>query len=271
MRTVLVAMLVAAVAVVNGDNNNGSAPAPTLIGIQTNTARANAPTDGLAAFHKANIEYIGTNYVAAASLYQAAIDAGFRAGGVYYNLGNAWYRCGRLGKAIAAYRHAQWLLPRDSDVAENLATARLQQGAEAPGASERSGAVRAFLFVYYYVSPDETVWGFCFCLAAFFAVLSWQWFSPAQWLRRTMLVLGACALVLGIAGGTHVYWAHAGSEAVVVGDSVAGRSGASESATGIFVLNDGAEVGVTGREGGWVKIKVADKNGWVPEHAVEVL
>src|SRR5262249_54460599 len=45
---------------------------------------------------------------------------------VYFNLGNAWFKSGQLGRAIAAYRQAERLNPRDPDVRANLQFARNQ-------------------------------------------------------------------------------------------------------------------------------------------------
>src|SRR5882724_4891553 len=39
---------------------------------------------------------------------------------VYYNLGNAWFRQGKLGLAILNYERARRLTPRDPDILANL-------------------------------------------------------------------------------------------------------------------------------------------------------
>ena len=44
--------------------------------------------------------------------WQSLVDAGQALPEVLFNLGNACYRNGELGKAIRAYRHAQTLSPR---------------------------------------------------------------------------------------------------------------------------------------------------------------
>ena len=65
-------------------------------------------------------------YDLAAQNYQMLIDAGIDDGAVYYNLGNAYFKLGDLGRAILNYKRAERLLPRDQDVDANLQLARAQ-------------------------------------------------------------------------------------------------------------------------------------------------
>jgi len=234
------------------------------------TAVCGADADAVRMFREGNAAYAATNFADAVAQYQKALDCGFQPGGLFYNLGNAYYRSGQVGRAIACYRRAQRLLPRDSDVVENLETARAQT-VDHLAVQEVPGAVRAFLCIYYYLSPDECLWALNFFLLAFFAALSVWYFAPAAGLKRLAIVLGLCVAALGAAGGVHLYVGHAGAEAVVLADNVPGRSGPAESATQLFVLNSGTEVAVAGREGAWVKVAVADKKGWVPASLLEVL
>ena len=45
---------------------------------------------------------------------------------LYFNLGNAWFKSGQIGRAIAAYRQAEQITPRDPDLRANLQFARNQ-------------------------------------------------------------------------------------------------------------------------------------------------
>jgi tetratricopeptide (TPR) repeat protein len=60
------------------------------------------------------------DYHDSAVLLESLLADGFRNGAVYYNLGNAYYRAGEYGRAIAAYRKAQPYRPRDPYLAANL-------------------------------------------------------------------------------------------------------------------------------------------------------
>ena len=52
------------------------------------------------------------------------VRAGAASPAVYFNLGNAFFKQGQIGRAIAAYHSAQTVDPRDPDVRANLGFAR---------------------------------------------------------------------------------------------------------------------------------------------------
>src|SRR5580698_7769574 len=59
-------------------------------------------------------------YRESAQVLESILADGFRSGAVYYNLGNAYYRAGQYGRAIAAYRKARPYRPRDPYLEANL-------------------------------------------------------------------------------------------------------------------------------------------------------
>src|SRR3954467_14398112 len=59
-------------------------------------------------------------YRESAALLESLVADGFRSGAVYYNLGNAYFRAGEYGRAIAAYRKAKPYRPRDPYLEANL-------------------------------------------------------------------------------------------------------------------------------------------------------
>src|SRR5207249_8839840 len=62
----------------------------------------------------------------AAANYEKLIQTGWVSAALYFNLGNALFKSGQIGRAIAAYRQAEQLAPRDPDVRANLQFARNQ-------------------------------------------------------------------------------------------------------------------------------------------------
>ncbi|HIE11941.1 MAG TPA: hypothetical protein EYP63_00690, partial [Desulfotomaculum sp.] len=65
-----------------------------------------APTTSGADMAQANRLYEAGQYAEAAVAYQALVDAGAHDGRLYYNLGNAHYKSGDLGRAVLNYRRA---------------------------------------------------------------------------------------------------------------------------------------------------------------------
>ena len=58
--------------------------------------------------------------------YEKILQSGAISPALYFNYGNAEFKSGNLGRAIAAYRQAAELAPRDAEVRANLDFARNQ-------------------------------------------------------------------------------------------------------------------------------------------------
>lgn len=70
---------------------------------------------------RADSAYAADNFRDAAALYTAAIDSLGPSAGLYYNLGNSYYRMGKPGLAVLNYERALRLDPTASDARQNLA------------------------------------------------------------------------------------------------------------------------------------------------------
>lgn len=75
--------------------------------------------------------YIAGDYQAAANTFKTILSNA-PASGVLHNLGNAEWKCGRIGPAILAWEQANWLEPFDANTIANLRFARKSAHLEAP-------------------------------------------------------------------------------------------------------------------------------------------
>src|SRR5437867_3328477 len=82
--------------------------------------------DAIAIFDQANRMYEQGKFAEAAAAYQQVISLGHTSSTIYYNLGNAWFKAGQIGRSIVAYRRAEDLAPRDPNIRFNLNFARKQ-------------------------------------------------------------------------------------------------------------------------------------------------
>ena len=69
--------------------------------------------------------YKNNQYQLAIDEYNKLIKQGYEGASVYYNLGNAHYRLGKIGYAILYYEKALKFSPSDEDIKHNLTLARL--------------------------------------------------------------------------------------------------------------------------------------------------
>ena len=75
-------------------------------------------------FQQGNQRYQEGDFAGALEAYQALLNGGLESADLYYNLGNAFFKTGNLGRSILNYERALELRPGDADVRANLELAR---------------------------------------------------------------------------------------------------------------------------------------------------
>ena len=75
-------------------------------------------------FNRGNSLYADGDYKGAINAYEKAATSGFESPELYFNLGNAYFRDGQLGKCLVNYLRARRLDPRDDDIQTNMEFAR---------------------------------------------------------------------------------------------------------------------------------------------------
>ena len=219
----------------------------------------------------ANSSYEDGDFELAARTYQQIVDQGRREAALFYNLGNAHYKNGDIGRAVLNYLRAERLAPRDPDIRANLEIARgetvdVLDEDEGPGAAIVPTALR--------LTDDE--------LAIVALAL---WFLTAlslllKTLMRTGNVRRAARYVVFIAG--ILMLVSAGSlgvrlfdgsddDAVIVADWVDVLSGPDAQYSTEFRLHAGAEARLIDQRRDWARVALGDDEfqGWVPASDVE--
>lgn len=245
--------------------------AATLIASATAASAAPAPRDAFALANAAygeagrapDDQHATAKYEQALQLYQSILDRGIENGTVYYNLGNACYRLGRIGEAIAAYRRAERYIPRNRYLQANLELARQQRRDRIERPAPHPLAA-AFLFWYYAASLGELETAAALCYVLLF-VLAGAWaVKGRRWLRTTTALALALALVTGAACAAKGWSSASRREAVVIDRAVKVMSEAHGRSQERFRLHEGAEVKLRRRREGWVEVELDEKRrGWV--------
>lgn len=208
------------------------------------------------------------DYRRCAQLIEQVLEPDFRNGTVYYNLGNAWFRAGEMGRAISAYRKAKPFLPRDQYLDANLKQALDR----APGRLELPTAPwwKQVVFWHDWLSFPEKSYA-CIVLIASSAVLMAVWI----WFRFRAARVATAVTLLFVVPFVLDYWLTRqevvfNDRAVIVMETVA-RKGIGESYEPAFdqPLKDGAEFTVLQHSGDWILGHFAGAgDGWIPRQAV---
>ena len=218
-------------------------------------------------FSAANKFYAEGKFPAAATAYEKILSTGAQSSSLLFNAGSAEFKAGHLGKAIAAYRQAELLAPRDAELRANLAFVRNQvQGATVRESSWQNWVGSLTL------NEGTVLTAILFWLTlGIFAV---RQLRPAlvpklQGVTRILVVLTIfSATVLGLQAANHF---SNGTAVVTVAEATA-RSGPFDEAQSAFTARDGAELSVLDQRDGWVQVaNTAGKSGWLSTKLVAVL
>lgn len=218
----------------------------------------------------ANQLYETGRFAEAAVAYQGLVDAGAHDGRLYYNLGNAFFKAGDLGRAVLNFRRAQRLFPWDADVTANLEFAR-DQAVDRFEVENEGAIVDLVRRLVGWTTLNE---------AAISALIVWVALcglgtGAVLWRKKQRLLLYvagifALLLLLGLLSiGIKVLDEQGKPPAVIVAEEVALHSGPGEDYLTEFTLHAGAEVRVLDRRGDWIRVALPGAlQGWAPGHAV---
>jgi len=223
--------------------------------------------DVAADFTSANQLYAKGKFAEAAVTYDKILQTGAVSPTLLFNYGNAEFKAGHLGKAIAAYRHAEQLAPRDAELRANLAFVRNQ----VQGVTQRESFWQNWVST---LTLNEgavlTAILFWLTLALFIARQIRPALVPrlktATWIFIALTFFSGT--VLGLQAANHF----SSASAVVTTDNATARSGPFDDAQTAFSARDGAELSVLDRRDGWVQVVDANgKSGWLSAKLVEVV
>ena len=218
-------------------------------------------------FYLANQAYKEGRFEDAAAGYEQLIAKSPVGGSVYFNLGNAYLKMERIGLAIANYKKAKVLLPRDPDLHFNLGFAqdkRLDQ-IETENGFFLAGLVRHFTGMEFFWIIAALNLILCF----FFILRLWK---PAEWNFYIVMAIGLIWLTAVFFGIAKWYDASQDHRAVVIVDKIDVRAGPGDKDTLLFQLHDGSPVTVERQEGQWSLVHFSqEKRGWTPNQGIAAI
>ena len=217
--------------------------------------------------------YAKEDYTQAIELYESILKSYGESAMVYYNLGNAYYKAGKVAPAILNYERALLLNPGDSDTRFNLQVARQKTVDKIEPIGE--------FFLTRWIGTVEDVysadgwakWGvasfvlFIGCLVLFF-------FSKWIRLKKIGFFAGICFLLISLvanlfADSQQDKLLHR-ADAIVFASTVTVKSSPDASGTDLFILHEGTKVTIKSTLGEWSEIQLEDGNvGWMPSKEIE--
>ena len=227
-------------------------------------------------FEQGNQLYQQGDFTGAVAAYEAVLGAGFESAALHYNLGNAYFKAGDLGRSILAWERARAISPADPDVLANLELAR----------SLTADAIEPLPRFWLFAAVSWWVGLLPRGVLLVTVALAWSIAGAGVATRvlargdgvRTMatwVAVAAAAVVLVF--GTNLFVRElgigSGERGVILADAVPVRSApADQDDLTLFEIHEGTRVRIDQRAGSWAEIVLEDgKVGWVPADVMGVI
>lgn len=223
----------------------------------------------------ANTMYINGDYNGAIHQYDSILQTGNASHKLYYNLGNAYFKDGKIGKAILYYNKALKIHPSDSDTQHNLTVVSSY-------VKDKIESVPEFFVKTWFRGLRECLssngWAIVSIAMLFVALSLVLLYLLSQRLGvRKIGFYGALAalIICGYAMSAASIERRemvAPTEAIIMSSAVPVKSSPNKASTDIFVLHEGTKVKVVSSLQEWCEISIADGNkGWILASSLEMI
>ncbi|GAB4295836.1 MAG: tetratricopeptide repeat protein [Ignavibacteriaceae bacterium] len=226
-------------------------------------------------FNTANNFYIAQQYDKAAEIYEKLISEGYESASLFYNLGNAYYKLGRIGLAIANYHRALELSPGDEDIQYNLNLANSKT-------IDRIETLPEFFLFQWWESILAllTLTGWTYLTYLFFLLILFSiglyFFAKSLSQQRisiwfgtfSLLIFITSAIILGVKLNRELNIRYA----VVVVESTVAKLSPDDKSGDAFIIHEGLKVKIEDELNNWYKIRLNDgKVAWLPASKLEII
>ena len=247
----------------------------TLLMLVIFTSYAEASGEIERMMQQGNDYYQNKQYEKAIDSYNKLVDEGYSGTSLFYNLGNAYYREGKIGYAILYYQKALKLSPGDDDVQHNLAIANLKT------VDKIDTLPQFFLFQWW-----EN-------LLAVFSLSGWTYLAYAFYILL-LLSIGLYFFVKNSKLQKYLFFSGSGSlllliitsvllvvnlnrqlnikNGVIVSSIVNVKVSPDATSNDAFIVHEGLTVREEDSVDNWIKIRLDDgKEGWMPKGDIRTI
>jgi len=201
------------------------------------------------------------------------LEGGVRNGKLYYNLGNAYFLTGDMGRSLLNYLRAEQYIPNDPNLHQSLAYVRSQRTdrIEEP---QRTRVLKTVFFWHYDLASSIRMILFVVCFVTLWTCAGIRLFRKHALLK--WMIVGAAALsLLLFASVTTEHVSRVRNPAgVMIADATVARKGNSETYQPSFQepLHAGAEFALLETRGEWHQIRLGDgRTCWIPRDSAQLV
>ena len=225
-------------------------------------------TASFAAEHCAGIEvgmkaYNEGNFDRATDEWRTCVDNGVENSDLYYNLGNAYFRDGKLGFAIYYYKSALRLDPNNDDILHNLKYAQAMTRDKVEEDDEENPLLAGLFKAHHALSLRTQMW----VLLGIFWVIALA--AIARRISRSgraknvligaMFALSSVFCIIAMSAGYKIFVAETDIEGVVTAKDADVTSAPNNKSQTLNTLSEGTTFEVLSEQGSFVEIRLGEK------------
>ncbi len=224
---------------------------------------------------QANDAYMAKKYDDAVVLYEQIVNNGNEGALLYYNIGNAYFKNGNIGKSILWYERALRLSPNNKDIQHNLAFVNQK-------IVDKIDVLPTLLVVQWWNSFARLFsvrgWAIASIIASFLFILFIILFliGRQRWIRSSALLLIAVSFLLL---SLSLFFAYKSKiqmnkhpEAIIMSTVVYAKSTPDRTSGDLFAIHEGLKVYITDKINEWVEIQIPNgEKGWIQTSTIEII
>jgi len=217
-------------------------------------------------YNQGNSYYNSKDYQSAITCYEQALELGLNKD-IYYNLGNAYFKLNKIGRAIIQYQRARLIAPRDNDIIDNLNFARNYRADKITILENPIGRLLSQTFHYFSIT-ESYLWAAIFFLVSAI-LISLDIIYQIRNLRFGLIFTLLTFLYFLI---TFMVWNSEKSDiyGVITQSEVRAYSGPGEEYKEILIIHDGAEVKIRDERNGYYLTQLPGGIGaWVKSTTIK--
>ncbi len=224
---------------------------------------------------KGNEYFLSGDYQKSIEVYEKLIADGFKGASLYFNLGNAYYRVGKIGLSILYYEKAKQFSPNDEDINHNLNFVRLQTKDKI----EKLPAFFLFdwwevLLSYLHIN-QLTVFSYLFFLISLIAITFYVLSNDLKvkrisfysiFVSVTILIISVSFLILKLHREENLKYG------VLITSSTFVKSSPDPESKDVFIIHEGLKFKIEDKIENWYKIRLDDgKVGWIDKYQAGII
>ena len=233
------------------------------------------PSELESLFKEGNENYLKGKYQETIRIFESIYEKGYEGESLFYNLGNAYYRIGKVGLAILYYEKAKKLSPSDEDINYNLAFANSKI------VDKIETLPKFFIFDWWEnILALFSISGWTYLSYLFYLVIlgsvGYYYFARSLKTQRIsfysgivsalFLILTIIFLIVNLNRELNVKYG------VIVEQVVVTKFSPDQNSKDAFIVHEGIKVIAEDKVNNWVKIKLIDgKVGWLNEKNLRLI